>query len=58
MGRGPTDSTLHGWGSLAAALARPAVYSLDFLQIVELLNIVYCLAEFLELQAFIWLRIK
>lgn len=51
----------HGTPTLAIALSSLgilAVSSLDFLQIVELLNIVYCLAEFLELLAFIWLRVK
>ena len=27
-------------------------------QIVELLNMIYCMAELLEFAAFIWLRIK
>lgn len=27
-------------------------------QIVELLNLIYCLAELLEFVAFIWLRVK
>jgi hypothetical protein len=32
--------------------------SFDFRQIVELLNIIYCLAELLEFVAFLHLRIK
>jgi amino acid transporter len=32
--------------------------SFNFLEIVELLNIVYCMAELLEFLAFIWLRYK
>jgi amino acid transporter len=32
--------------------------SLNFMQIVELLNAVYCLAEILEFSAFLWLRYR
>ena len=32
--------------------------SFNFLEIVELLNCVYCMGELLEFAAFIWLRIK
>lgn len=32
--------------------------SFSFVDIVELLNAVYCLAELLEFAAFVWLRIK
>ena len=32
--------------------------SFNFLEIVELLNCVYCLGQLLEFVAFIWLRIK
>ena len=30
--------------------------TLNFLEVVELLNSIYCLAELLEFAAFIWLR--
>lgn len=34
------------------------MHSLDFSQIVELLNAVYCLGQLLEFYAFLWLRYK
>jgi hypothetical protein len=32
--------------------------SFSFVDIVELLNAIYCLAELLEFAAYIWLRIR
>lgn len=32
--------------------------SFNFLEIVELLNCVYCMGQLLEFVAFVWLRIK
>ena len=40
-----------------SGLACPAC-SFNFLEIVELLNCVYCLGQLLEFVAFIWLRVK
>jgi amino acid transporter len=51
----------HGTPTLAiifSSLGIMTMASFDFLVIVELLNVVYCMAELLEFLAFIWLRIK
>eukprot|EP00890_Picochlorum_soloecismus_P000529 jgi/Picsp_1/1477/NSC_04955-R1_neutral amino acid transport protein len=51
----------HGTPTLAiifSSLGIMTMASFNFLQIVELLNIVYCMAELLEFVAFIWLRVK
>ena len=40
------------------AIPLPARRSFNFLEIVELLNCVYCMGELLEFAAFIWLRVK
>lgn len=45
-------------GMLLSCLGILIMISFDFLQIVEMLNVVYCLAELLEFAAFIRLRIK
>jgi amino acid transporter len=43
---------------LASSIGIAAMASFNFLEIVELLNVVYCMAEMLEFIAFLWLRIK
>lgn len=43
---------------LASSVGIMAMASFNFLQIVELLNVVYCMAELLEFVAFLWLRVK
>lgn len=43
---------------LCSSLGIMTMASFDFLEIVQLLNIVYCMAELLEFLAFLWLRIK
>ncbi|GAB4813937.1 hypothetical protein N2152v2_000983 [Parachlorella kessleri] len=51
----------HGTPTLAiicSSLGVATMASFNFLQIVELLNMIYCMAELLEFAAFIWLRIK
>jgi len=51
----------HDTPTLAIILSSLGVLSLasmEFVEIVELLNAIYCLAELLEFAAFIWLRIK
>jgi amino acid transporter len=53
--------SLHGTPTLAIILSSVGVMALvsfDFLSIVELLNIIYCLAQLVEFTAFIYLRIK
>ncbi|PRW20630.1 putative polyamine transporter isoform A [Chlorella sorokiniana] len=46
------------WGILASSIGVAGIVFLDFGQIVELLNSVYCLGQLLEFVAFIWLRIR
>ena len=43
---------------LCSSIGIAAMASFNFLEIVELLNVVYCMAELLEFIAFLWLRIK
>ena len=43
---------------IGSSLGIAAMANFNFLQIVELLNVVYCMAELLEFVAFIWLRVK
>jgi amino acid transporter len=45
-------------GLLLSSLGILIMISFEFMQIVEMLNVVYCLAELLEFAAFIRLRIK
>ncbi len=45
-------------GNLPNCVWSPPQVSFDFLSIVELLNIIYCLAQLVEFTAFIYLRIK
>ena len=45
-------------GIVLSSLGVLTLSTFDFLQIVELLNIVYCLAELMEFAAFIYLRFK
>ncbi len=45
-------------GILLSSLGVLGLASLNFVQIVEMLNAVYCMAELLEFAAFVWLRIK
>lgn len=45
-------------GILCSSLGVMTMASFNFMQIVQLLNCVYCLGELLEFAAFIWLRIK
>ncbi|KAK9840771.1 hypothetical protein WJX81_003781 [Elliptochloris bilobata] len=45
-------------GIVLSSLGICSLVTFNFLQIVELLNIVYCLAELLEFAAFVWLRIS
>ena len=54
--RSPFDTPL--LGILLSSVGVLALSVFDFLRIVELLNIVYCLAELLEFVAFVWLRYK
>eukprot|EP00879_Flechtneria_rotunda_P007417 GHRR01007781.1.p1 GENE.GHRR01007781.1~~GHRR01007781.1.p1 ORF type:complete len:454 (+),score=154.91 GHRR01007781.1:1207-2568(+) len=46
------------YGILLSSLGVVCLASFSFVDIVELLNAVYCLAELLEFAAFVWLRIK
>lgn len=46
------------YGILASSLGIMGLASFNFLEIVELLNCVYCMGQLLEFVAFIWLRIK
>lgn len=48
-------TSLLDWKNMS--ITAPQV-SFDFLSIVELLNIIYCLAQLVEFTAFIYLRIK
>jgi amino acid transporter len=43
---------------LASSVGIAAMASFNFLDIVELLNVVYCMAELLEFMAFLWLRMR
>ena len=45
-------------GIILSSLGVLTLSAFDFLEIVELLNIVYCLAELMEFAAFIYLRYK
>ena len=54
--RSPFDTPL--LGILLSSMGVLALSVFDFLRIVELLNIVYCLAELLEFIAFVYLRYK
>lgn len=45
-------------GILLSSLGVMCLASFSFVDIVELLNSIYCLAELLEFAAFVWLRIK
>mmetsp|Transcript_4121 Transcript_4121/g.11811 ORF Transcript_4121/g.11811 Transcript_4121/m.11811 type:complete len:657 (-) Transcript_4121:1518-3488(-) len=45
-------------GIILSSLGVLSLASLNFVEIVEMLNAVYCLAELLEFAAFVWLRIK
>lgn len=58
-----TPPRYHRHGTPVAAIALSSLgilclTSLSFVDIVELLNAIYCLAELLEFAAYIWLRIK
>eukprot|EP00775_Hariotina_reticulata_P008091 gene8091-8284_t len=46
------------YGIILSSLGVVCLASFSFVDIVELLNAVYCLAELLEFAAFVWLRIK
>lgn len=46
------------YGILLSSLGVMGLASFSFVDIVELLNAIYCLAELLEFAAYIWLRIK
>ena len=46
------------WAIVCSSIGVATMASFNFLQIVELLNVVYCIAEILEFAAFLWLRIK
>jgi amino acid transporter len=46
------------WSIVFSSLGIIAMASFNFMQIVELLNMVYCIAEVLEFAAFLWLRVK
>jgi len=53
------NRSVHGTPTLGIILSSLGVLlltTLSFVQIVELLNAIYCLAELLEFAAFIWLR--
>lgn len=64
----PPAAVVYSWRSWPLTAAEPDLLllfvippcpgSLDFGQIVELLNSVYCLGQLLEFVAFIWLRIR
>lgn len=43
---------------LSSSIGVMTMASFDFLEIVQLLNMIYCMAELLEFVAFIWLRVK
>lgn len=45
-------------GILLSSLGVVCLASFSFVDIVELLNSIYCLAELLEFAAFVWLRVK
>lgn len=45
-------------GILLSSLGVLCLTSFNFVDIVELLNAIYCMAEILEFAAYIWLRIK
>ena len=45
-------------GIILSSLGVLALSCLSFVEIVELLNAIYCLAELLEFAAFVWLRVK
>ena len=45
-------------GIILSSLGVLSLSAFNFLQIVELLNIIYCLAELMEFVAFIYLRYK
>ena len=45
-------------GIILSSLGVLSLSAFNFLQIVELLNIIYCLAELMEFAAFIYLRYK
>ena len=45
------------WGILLSSLGVVALASFSFVEIVELLNAIYCMAELLEFAAFIALRV-
>ncbi|KAF8060548.1 polyamine transporter [Scenedesmus sp. PABB004] len=45
-------------GILLSSVGVVALASFSFVDIVELLNAVYCLAELLEFAAFVWLRVR
>ena len=60
---GATGAAPRRRGTRSSPPARPPVAcapprSFKFLQIVELLNIIYCMAELLEFVAFLHLRFK
>lgn len=46
------------YGILLSSLGVMCLASFSFVDIVELLNAIYCLAELLEFAAYIWLRIR
>jgi amino acid transporter len=46
------------YGILLSSLGVMGLASFSFVDIVELLNAIYCLAELLEFAAYIWLRIR
>ena len=45
-------------GILLSSLGIFMMLLFDFMQILEMLNAIYCLAELLEFAAFLWLRIS
>ncbi|GFR49932.1 hypothetical protein Agub_g12036, partial [Astrephomene gubernaculifera] len=53
--------SVHGtpvYGILLSSLGVLCLASMSFVEIVTLLNAIYCLAELLEFAAYVWLRVK
>jgi amino acid transporter len=56
-----TRRSRHGtpiWGILLSSVGVVGLASFSFVEIVALLNAIYCMAELLEFAAFVWLRVK
>jgi amino acid transporter len=59
--QGLAHRSRHGtptYGILLSSVGVMCLSTFSFVDIVELLNAIYCLAELLEFAAYVWLRVR